>query len=306
MTQNFMSYINELKIGDPRKHKNLTIYPLLSSENIISEYRLLDEAIESEEVQVEEVDKEGVVEELNLITRGKENILIVEGEQIIGLKQNRIFNITILVGRNTEITVPVSCVEQGRWHRTKKQKARATSVASAKLRGTMGKEYTRNIKFCRIHRADQRKVWDKINEYESKRSRFSPTNSYHDFEGNLQNELNTFLKEFEWQQGQVGIVAFVNEEFVALDVFHHPEITGKLYHRMISSCAVDALYTDEEPKSRSKSEPTNVLNMISTLDWEAFPTFGLGKQLRVENEQLSASALVDEGSLIHLSAYPSE
>jgi hypothetical protein len=40
---------------------------------------------------------------------------VVDGEELIGAKQNRIVNATFLIAGQTEITVPVSCVEQGRW-----------------------------------------------------------------------------------------------------------------------------------------------------------------------------------------------
>jgi hypothetical protein len=41
--------------------------------------------------------------------------LIVEGEELLGAKQNRIVNATFLVAGKTEIVIPVSCVEQRRW-----------------------------------------------------------------------------------------------------------------------------------------------------------------------------------------------
>lgn len=60
---------------------------------------------------------------------------MLEGEQIIGLKQNRIVNMSILIKENSELPVPVSCVEEGRWGvDNRRKKPYSDSIASANLR----------------------------------------------------------------------------------------------------------------------------------------------------------------------------
>jgi hypothetical protein len=43
-------------------------------------------------------------------------VLIVDGEELVGAKQNRVVNLTILVPAQQTVVIPVTCVEQGRWH----------------------------------------------------------------------------------------------------------------------------------------------------------------------------------------------
>ena len=43
-------------------------------------------------------------------------MLLLDGEELVGAKQNRIVNLSILVPANSELVIPVSCVEAGRWH----------------------------------------------------------------------------------------------------------------------------------------------------------------------------------------------
>lgn len=42
-------------------------------------------------------------------------LILIDGEEIIGGDQNRIINSTILIDANSEMAVPVSCTENGRW-----------------------------------------------------------------------------------------------------------------------------------------------------------------------------------------------
>jgi len=304
MKDNLAEYMDNLKIGRVQKHKNLAIYPLILHKHASLGCKPLDEAMQSEEVEVEEINEEGMVEELAVTNRSKNKVLILEGEQIVGLKQNRIFNVTVLVGEKSQVKVPVSCVEQGRWHRTRKSKAEAKSLASCELRATMGREYTKNMKYKRLSRSDQSKVWSKISDYEKKRNFRSPTKSYHDFETNQEAEKADYMKKFKRRKGQVGLLVFINNNFASLNAFHHPELEEKLHERVVSSCVTDALNYDDMPGL--KAEPSEVLNKIKQLGWEPYPSFGMGEQWRVESEQLSASALVYDNQPVHLSVHQFE
>jgi hypothetical protein len=49
------------------------------------------------------------------VNDGVRPVLLLDGEEVIGAKQNRIINLTVLVAAGTTVQLPVSCVEQGRW-----------------------------------------------------------------------------------------------------------------------------------------------------------------------------------------------
>jgi hypothetical protein len=79
------------------------------------EYMLLDEALGAGLVEVTEVDNQGAVPNLKVHNKSPKMVLILDGEELVGAKQNRIVNTTILVAGNATVVIPVSCVEQGRW-----------------------------------------------------------------------------------------------------------------------------------------------------------------------------------------------
>jgi hypothetical protein len=78
-------------------------------------YTVLETAIEAGTAVVEEVSENGDVPHLAVTNNGPLPLLILEGEILIGAKQNRVVNVTVLVAAHSRFTLPVSCVEQGRW-----------------------------------------------------------------------------------------------------------------------------------------------------------------------------------------------
>ena len=109
------NYLNEAKIGRKQSHRNLAIYPLLSSYAVEVEYITLDEALSRSLIEVGERDEAASVPELKVINKSPCLILILDGEELVGAKQNRIVNTTIMIQGNATMVIPVSCVEQGRW-----------------------------------------------------------------------------------------------------------------------------------------------------------------------------------------------
>ena len=96
----------------------LTLIPLfLTRPPAERDYILLEEAVAAGSVVVDEVGS-GVVSRLLLHNLGDRPVLLVDGEQLVGARQNRILNTTILVPARTRLEIPVAFVQQGRWGRS--------------------------------------------------------------------------------------------------------------------------------------------------------------------------------------------
>lgn len=113
--ENLKNHLDPLKLGRAQAHQNMALFPLLASDAGAPYYMTLEEAFEQGNLEVREKDQAGSVPELLLINQGPMSVLIVAGEELVGAKQNRIVNATFLIQANTEVILPVSCVEQGRW-----------------------------------------------------------------------------------------------------------------------------------------------------------------------------------------------
>jgi hypothetical protein len=109
-----IKYLETLATDVKQSHGNLAVFPLLSDAAVSLAYLMLDEALQKEVVEVAEVDESGQFSRLKVINRSDLSVLILDGEELVGAKQNRIVNTTILIAAESVTIIPVSCVEQGR------------------------------------------------------------------------------------------------------------------------------------------------------------------------------------------------
>ena len=93
----------------------------------------LDEAI-GKGLEIAETGPDGTVPELTVTNPLDEAVLLYDGEELVGAKQNRILDVSVLVAAGSKLTIPVSCVEQGRWRSVSRTFSAAPHVSSTDLR----------------------------------------------------------------------------------------------------------------------------------------------------------------------------
>ncbi|SVE61095.1 uncharacterized protein METZ01_LOCUS513949, partial [marine metagenome] len=107
--------IEKVSLGEPVIHGQMAMYPLLDKEDAAIDYLTLDESIANGYAHVTEIDESGNVPELKFKNISDKRIFLMEGEELLGAKQNRTLNLSILAPAEKEIIIPVTCVESGRW-----------------------------------------------------------------------------------------------------------------------------------------------------------------------------------------------
>ncbi|HXK39805.1 MAG TPA: DUF6569 family protein, partial [Candidatus Paceibacterota bacterium] len=107
--------LSRARLGESAQFKNMTVFPLFAPSNGRAGYVLLGDALARNLAHVTEVSESGSVPELLFVNEADEKVLLVDGEELVGARQNRILNVTLLVGGKQKVVIPVSCVEQGRW-----------------------------------------------------------------------------------------------------------------------------------------------------------------------------------------------
>ncbi len=108
--------VTHLEPGKGVHFHAVTLFPLLSQLVSPLRYRVLADALADGSVEVREKPA-AMVPELWLINHSADPVLVLGGEEVVGGKQNRMVNASFLIAPHSEVNLPVTCVEHGRWHR---------------------------------------------------------------------------------------------------------------------------------------------------------------------------------------------
>lgn len=301
-------YLQQAKIGRKQVHKNLAIFPLLSTYFLGLEYLLLDEALTEGVMEVAEVDHNGAVPELKVINKSPQMILILDGEELVGAKQNRIINTTILIQGNTTIVIPVSCVEQGRWSYDSPRFSSEKRMMSSGLRAMKSEQVHASLRVSSEYRSDQSAIWNEISEKASRRGARSPSMAMAEIYEKDRPSIQEYVSHFRLIDSQVGAIFMINGKVVGMDSLGKPETFTKVFKKLVESYALDAIdWFDQEKEHKNlKSEVTKFLKSSQTANVESRDSVGLGKDLRMESRKITGFALEFDDQVLHLCIFARE
>jgi hypothetical protein len=239
-------------------------------------------------------------------------LLMLDGEELVGAKQNRIINTTILIAANSTTTIPVSCVEQGRWSYRGNTFHSEERVMSHRLRNMKAEHVNISKKLHNSFCSDQGAIWDEISAKAARMKAASPTMAMADIYEKERPSIQEYVKQFSVQENQVGAVFLINGTIVGLDSFGKQATFSKVFKKLIESYALDAIdWLEEEKKTGEKAHGSGdgvsvFLESIRSAQAESSPSVALGSDVRLESDATIGFALDYEGALLHLSAFARE
>lgn len=146
MDQIIINFLSKLELGELQIFKNMAIIPLFSSMNHTPQYLSLGEAMGKGLLTVTEVSQAGAVPELKVGNKADLPVLLLDGEELAGAKQNRVLNTTILLMENSETIIPVSCTEHGRWDYATPAFAESGNIMSHRIRAKKASSVHQTLK----------------------------------------------------------------------------------------------------------------------------------------------------------------
>lgn len=302
----YKQWFQTIKLGNPKIYKGVAIYPIFSGVTPKLDYLSLTMAMERNVLKVTEIDEHGSVPELRVKNTAKRSVLLVDGEELEGAKQNRTLNSSILVPAESEILIPVSCTEQGRWsYSGHKQFKSSGHVLESKSRARKMKSVSKTLYKMNNYSGNQSEVWRGIHNFESEMESYSKTSSHKDV---YKQGSGSFVKGFnkfkDPDYGQQGVMVVIDGHPVGLDFVSRPEVYRDIHEKLIKSYVFAPLSKGTRVDIKEKRASRAVAAFLAraeSADLKVFDSVGHGVDLRAEVKHLVGAILNHENEALHVS-----
>jgi hypothetical protein len=297
------SYLEELpQIGSPDVSGALAVFSLIGPMPVL-EYQSFAQG-RAAGVTIKELGDGASVRDLVVFNPTDVPVLLFEGEEVLGAQQNRTFDISVLVPAHSELKVPVSCVEAGRWDGSRHSEdfAPAPQAAYPSLRRLKSEHVRRAVAAGMEARADQSAVWDNVGRMAGDRGVIAPTGAMHDVFEHERGRIADICGAVSMKCSQTGMLVAIGGEFTVLDRVSQPDVLDSLFAPLVQGYALDAVaVAPTDPPSVDEARAW--LERVLSAPLQERDGIGAGRDVRVAGEGFAGAGLVSGVELVQLSVY---
>jgi len=297
-----VEFLEMLKVGKKQSHQGLTVFPLTAQKPSLYEYLTLDEALKGGFITIQEKGQ-GIVSEIEVVNRGEKDVLLIDGEELVGAKQNRILNISLVVAAMTTASIPVSCVESGRWAPKFDGFQSEERMAFHNLRMKKAESVIKSAAAGQGFRSDQSEVWNDINVRACAMDASSPTAAMSHIYTTKKADIDKLRKDFKAGEGDVGAVFAVNGKILGADIFDKPAVYQKLFPKVLESYLMEVLAAKKSKETVGDEEAAAFLAEAKGNLGQILASPGIGNIVRINAKGVVGAALVVKGSVVHTSIF---
>ena len=269
----------------------------------------------------------GTVPSIEAVTKEKPVVLFA-GDTVVGGKQNRIINVTVWLAAMKVTSIPVSCLELGRWNQgygfsaSRKVDYLLRAKMSAQLADIALME--RDLAAAapgdaraprRSYAADQGAVWREIADKEERAHARSRTSALHDLYAREATDNAAFVRAFPCPAGATGVAVGIGGKLVALELFDAPSTLAEQWPRLVEGAA--SAYADHrravaagaEPAPRHRYPDEGALRRLldratkACADAVVGASVGEGSDVRLRGEKVRGGSLVVDGHPVHIELF---
>lgn len=298
-------WLGRVTAGETRLAGAIELTPLLHPGPHGETFVLLHEALASGALEIVEQEGGGQVNSVLAHNRGDRPILALEGESIVGAKQNRVVTLDVAVGAGESVAIPVGCVERGRWHHVSAKFASADLPVEPAMRRSTSSEMRRH------GHVNQARLWSDVDMKLAKHRIVSKSADYHEYVRRRKAEADRYLVDFRVEPNQVGVIARLDGQLLGLDVLGSPANWASLAERLVTTYVLAGLDAPapvhaggggaDAPEAGASAGAW--LERIATAGVRTRPGLGRGVQIALEGAGFGGGGLWWAEGLAHLAVF---
>ncbi|MGA3116273.1 MAG: DUF6569 family protein [Syntrophobacteraceae bacterium] len=295
---------SSISLGNLKRVKGLGVIPILTEEVIeIPAFETLETALKKGFARITETGPGGEVPFLLFENTSDNPVIILDGEEVVGGKQNRIVNATLVILGNATVKIPVSCIQAGRWRRERADFESAGSVFRARSRAVHKATVTANVHESGSFRSDQNAVWNEVSESLHELGVESSTSDFLEGRERVAHRLEEFVEAIRPAKNQIGAIYLDTHGILGLEMLGSPVLFAKDCDKVTRSFAFEILNAPDLNRASAEAAKKwwhRVLEAGFTL----YASPGAGEDIRVAAEDLIGSGLIWDGVVVHFSCFP--
>lgn len=309
MDQILGAFLEAIEVGPMQHHKNMTVYCLLTANETSTDFLTLDEALSRNVLAVSEVSEAGSVPQLKVENKSEQKVILLDGEELSGAKQNRVLNVTVLIAADSMTIIPVSCVEQGRWSYRSKKFHSESRVMSPRMKQKKTESVSMRLKTDQSYEADQSLVWDEVRDKHARMETLeSPTMAMADLYEFHQQSCQGYASAFHVVENQVGIIVLIDGIITGAELLPKFDSFRVIHAKLINSYVMDALETanHETPTEDAgvlRGKALTFLGSARDAIVERRQSVALGFDLRLESQDIIGSGLEFDNQILQMSVF---
>jgi len=303
MTNVIEDNLESIELLDIQQYQNMTVIGLNTPNTRPPDLMPLDVGLSMGLVEITEVDENGSVGQLNVINNAVTPLLLMDGEEIKGAKQNRIINATMIIPAKSQQIIDVSCSESGRWNYNSQTFKHSYHMASSKVRRSKQESVNNSLRTSNQRISNQSQVWDDIESTQASLNIESSTHAQQDTFISLEKDIDDYLKHFPLQQKQNASIIIINNQVIGMELLYNADKYSQYHQRYMESYIIDAITQQDEhaddnvDAAKLSEEFINRIRLSKIEEYQENNT----NDYRLEDDQITGSFIFYEDNLVNAS-----
>ena len=230
-----IDFFKKLEPMQKRHISGLTLFPVKASVKCdLENIKTFDELADAGLARALELDGGASVTRVHIENKSDQWLLLLDGEGIVGAKQNRMIQKSVIIAPHTCHSVPVNCVEQGRWsYSGKRNFEKADFAISPKMRDVKG-EFLKTKSDHMVQSA----MWEEISLLERKLGTSSATQDLDEIITSRQRVSSYDIRRFVRQNPCNGFLVFGSGR-PFIELFGRADLCEKFITKSIKTWIAD-------------------------------------------------------------------